>query len=1060
MNKKYLLPDLKDEARMVSDECWEKTERIYDFLLDNMKLYYETSGSVFDEGSNAMPHMFEQMLLFHNIFFDDKHAEHDRAVMEWRAVLAILALQRVRNIKVEAVKVDLSEESNNPFIRAAASFRPEDEPVLYQTTWDYLYVFCLNGVPVAITSPLTIVCPAKMFKKKISKLDWLVIETVNQKTEMLFDFRGKGNEYADLGFWLRILRKDIIRTNPSSGETSIQYKKVKGELDKFIDLCLNEADLDVEADPRKGIYESMNNSIRKEYSFLNYCCDFNLPDKKMEFLVERYHNDIFQQKLLIVVYDDKPDAMFNIDNIDKLESVFHHILKIGNRKIISVTEPGGEPLAAYALLPFKKNFIKEMIERSITAEDFFDEYIIIYDHIKDVFEVRLSIKGFPYSFYKIYSHKNCQMVYGKEFVPTYIWPEKSIDVLNWKHYYTWVNENGSKIKVDIPYAVSSVEYQSKGDVKFKLLRTGSFPPYIRYSFGAVSGYIPVNSENIGMEDVGGTMGIFVDIGHTSTYVTMMKMYDVPERKGAERIAFCVPGSVNITGNAINKVLVNSSFVMPEKECREEEISYFRNVVHSFYSYKKVPYSYSVNPFEDGQALFYIKSCLEMLGDDNLHFLDFDYDQMKQQQKRLAHIFTEQILLFAIHSAILKNCSYIKIYFLHSYDDNNEQVGQLEGLWKHALQFGKRWTGISEVIDNSVLGMSEQKALAGSLYKNLTLRNESMERLLSKDSGKVFASVDIGWKKTLIAHIYNDDNGKLKSEYAHIKFGGYNIGMTNTEYDFQRYDEIVGIFLMGSRKVDENTPEGLLLKALRDTRKSKGCSSCYCGLFDLIAMQVEKNNYAIPPDVYNKMDEFRSFVKMMTYNISLLFLNIGYILGCMKKGNTGEKELRVYLGGNGAKFLKWVSNIKDYDYIDASNKDKVFIVGMGGYTILDILQKGFETGSGTKCKDVVIYLEHDMKEEMLNGYIFQEIPGFYGFNGNVPNLAPGKVNNCFTANTKQNFYGLMGSIKQTIFEPEYNTNTPDNTNNKQEEDISQVISANSEAICKEIIKAVNNMKSDD
>ena len=55
---------------------------------------------------------------------------------------------------------------------------------------------------------------------------------------------------------------------------------------------------------------------------------------------------------------------------------------------------------------------------------------------------------------------------------------------------------------------------------------------------------------------------------------------------------------------------------------------------------------------------------------------------------------------------------------------------------------------------------------------------------------------------------------------------------------------------------------------------------------------------------------------------------------------------------------------------------------------------------------------------------------------------------------------MGSIKQIIFEPEYNTNTSDNTDNKEEEDISQVISANSEAICKEIIKAVNNMKSDD
>ena len=688
MNKKYLLPDLKDETRMISDECWEEIDEIYDFLLDNMKLYYETSGSVFDEGSNAMPHIFEQMLLFHNIFFDNRHPEHIRAVMEWRAVLSILALQRIRNIKINVIKVDLSEESDNPFIRAAASFRPEDKPVLYQTTWDYLYVFCMDEVPIAITSPLTIICPAKMFKKKISKLDWLSIETVNQKTELLFDFRGKGNEYADLGFWLKILRSNISCINSADGGIFLHYEKLIKELDKFVDLYSREADLEVETYIKRKIYESMNNNIRKEYNFLNNCSDFNLFDNKMEFLIERYHDDIFQHKLIVVVYDDRPDSMFNSENLVKLEELFHHVLEIGHRKIISIVEPGGEPLSAYALLPFKRNFIQEMIEKHITAEDFFDEYIVIYDHLKAVFEVRLSIKGFPYSFYKIYSFEDCQWLYGNVFVPVYLWPEKRINVLNWKSYYTWVYENGSEVKVDIPYASSSVEYQSEngyntGDIIFKLIRTNTFPPYIRYSLGAVSGYIPVSSENIGMEDVGGTIGVFIDIGHTSTYVTMMKIYDVSERRSVERVAFRVPGSINITGDSNKKLLVNSNFVMTESGCREKELSYFRNVVHSFYSYKKIPDSYSVNPFDDGQALFYIESCLEMLGDENIHFLDFDYDQMKQQQKRHAHIFVQQILLFAIHTALLKQCSYIKINFLQFYDDENEKVGQLEGLWKHA-----------------------------------------------------------------------------------------------------------------------------------------------------------------------------------------------------------------------------------------------------------------------------------------------------------------------------------------------------------------------------------------
>lgn len=450
--------------------------------------------------------------------------------MEWRAVLSILALQRIRNVRVEAVKVELSENSNNPFLRAAASFRPEDAPVFYQTTWDYLYIFCMSGVPIAISSPLTVVCPAKMFKKRIAKLDWLSIENVNQNSRLLFDFRGQGNEFADLGFWLKLLNSNLICVDSGDGEIFLRCEKVKEELNAFIQSYSREADLEVETHYKKKIYESMNNNIRKEYEFLNNCCDFYLADKRMNFLIERYRDDIFQQKLLVVVYDDKPDAMFYSGNLEKMEGLFHYVLEIDHRRIISVMEPGGEQLPAYALLPFKRDFVQELIDKRIMAEAFFEEYLVIYDHVRDVLEVRLSIKGFPYSFYKIYSHDDWQLLYGKEFVVTHLWPERRINSLDWKRYYTWVYQASSEVKVDIPYAVSSVDYQREGENGFRerdfqLIRTESFPPYIRYSYGMVSGYLPIRTKSAGMKDVGGTIGVFVDIGHTSTYVTMLKLYD-------------------------------------------------------------------------------------------------------------------------------------------------------------------------------------------------------------------------------------------------------------------------------------------------------------------------------------------------------------------------------------------------------------------------------------------------------------------------------------------------------------------------------------------------------
>lgn len=996
MGKKYLLPTLNKEEDVICDNCFEKIDEIYDFLLNRLRLHYEPNESVFDGGSNAMPHIYEQMLLFNEAFFDANHPEHKRAIIEWRAVLAIMALQRVRNLKLEAVKVNLSENVTNPFLRAAASFKPEEEPVFYQTTWDFLYVLCIDETPIALFSPLTVVCPAKMFKQKINKLTWIKISKVNGKEELLFRFHGKENEYANLGAWLKMLEKNLKCSDSDHSNVSHFYKIVKNELKIYMQKYSQESDQEINTLFKKDIYDSINNSIRREYEFLNNCCDFSLDNPKMNFLIERYKDDIFQQKILVFVYDDKPDAMFERKNLPKIENIFDYVMEIDQRRIIQVSEPGGERLAAYALIPFKQSFVSELIENEITAEEFFEEYTVIYNQAEDRLEVNLGIKGFNYSFYKTYQSDKWERVYGKEFISTYLWPKEKINALDWKHYYTYIYKNYSEIDVDIPNAKSSILYEPKTDSiskkgNFKLICTEEYPPYIRYSYKSVSGYLPIKANHVGMQDTGGTASVFIDIGHTSTYVTLLKTFDENSGRMPERINFRIPSSIRVTGEKGKDNSAKYNFIIPESEWSESYFEYFRNIIYSFYLFTHIPNNYSVNAFEDGQIVFPNDFSSKILGDKAVNFIDFDYDCMKQETKRYAHIFVEQIVIYAIYETLLHQCSCIKINFLHCYEEEKEEekIGQLEGLWKHALMIGKNWTGISTSFASSVEYMGEHEALTYYLYKKMMGQMRNQKAASFAETEDIFVSVDIGWRKTLVSHLYLDEKKDYIAKYAKISFGGYDISMVNSKFDFQRYNEILSILLTGSCEVNVSSFAGKMIQEFSNIylNNKKDCEDYHYGLFDLIAMEIERNNFAVPPDVYNNMEEYRNFIKMITYNMLLLFLNIGYILGKMRRELKAEKKhIHIYLGGNGAKFLKWITNSKDYNIINEENENKAFIIGTKGSGILDVVKNGFAI-CGTETDDLTCTIElvSKMKEQMTEGYIFS-------YEKAVPHFQPQYVEN--------------------------------------------------------------------
>ena len=134
VNRKFLLPALDKESTTEMDGCWQDVSDAYDFLLKHLKPEYESVNSAFDGGTSAIPHMFEQVMLFEDAFFHKDNPNHQRALAEWEAVFVIMALKRIKNIDLDLLKVDLIDETENPFLAAAYRMKPRTKPVLENTT--------------------------------------------------------------------------------------------------------------------------------------------------------------------------------------------------------------------------------------------------------------------------------------------------------------------------------------------------------------------------------------------------------------------------------------------------------------------------------------------------------------------------------------------------------------------------------------------------------------------------------------------------------------------------------------------------------------------------------------------------------------------------------------------------------------------------------------------------------------------------------------------------------------------------------------------------------------
>lgn len=726
-----------------------------------------------------------------------------------------------------------------------------------------------------------------------------------------------------------------------SGKCEEKYKKIIENLTQFASECNSSAEDDEKNPLKEGIYNCINTNIRKEYEFLNNCCDVRVENQKLRFLVERYLEDVFEDKILVLVYDGSPDTMERAENIRKLKELYRNVLAIEDGKpIIEVYDNGGRRMAACVFLPFKNHFVSELIQNKITPNEFFGAFSAIYHPVKRQMEIVLQIKGFPYSFRKYYQEKNWTKLYGTKLEATYIWPIAQVDSEGWRNYYIYTEEmEDTGVEISVPEAVSQIKYSHRPVYgkynKFQLCKSHTFPAYLCFTYDEVSGFLPIWTKHLGTDQIGSAASIIVDLGHATTSISIIKEYGGDMQQGnwieGQDVCFWSPRSSRIVGNRDGINAVNMNFVIPDEEKKEEINNCIKNMMHCFRKYDRIPViDKERKPFEDGQVLFDSSAYLNDFQESIVSYINFEYALMDQIHREKAHIFIEQLLVYAVYQIITWKCSYVRVYFLHDYQDGDTRLGELKGLWDNALLNVRRRTGINSAGTEDTIAVKEHEALGyyvyGQVYK------ENMARNSCAASESINVGVNIGWKSTQVAVLSPADSKKEGGccgivEHAKLEYAGRNISMLvdadSNSLNLPVYPKLLQILLGGQNLSNKQDVQRMLTEFSQLFGNRQKEVTHYQGVFDAIAMKIDEEGYCVSPDVFNNMPEFRYYIMAITYNFLLLFLSIGSILGQIKKETT--KQVNLYLGGNGAKFLKWISNDKHFSEIRKSDSHELLIL---------------------------------------------------------------------------------------------------------------------------------------
>lgn len=256
-----LLPRLSETAPIaaVTAGQWEDNPGLAgsNFLkgLSGSLVVANNSGDI--DSIDSIPDIWARPILFRMALFASQSFDmglHRKVLGEWRALLAMLALQDTRhlNLTVDEVHLNKSDQLGQTFSMLAPQDSISKNGYKAKDDWNDIYVISYKNVPLAITTPTTLIMPAADYSNTLA--GQLTVPWSADGQHLIDPIPHlMPNELGGLHLWLNTLKNDLLNNIPPAvrinNDTCQQLLPI---LDKYIQDVFEQAN---------GVFPAVGNLI-------------------------------------------------------------------------------------------------------------------------------------------------------------------------------------------------------------------------------------------------------------------------------------------------------------------------------------------------------------------------------------------------------------------------------------------------------------------------------------------------------------------------------------------------------------------------------------------------------------------------------------------------------------------------------------------------------------------------------------------------------------------------------------------------------------------------------
>ena len=963
-----LLPKRKDASAVNPDKVGRWEDDSYNFLPALINSLAST-GKIQDlDHIDSIPDVWARPLLFQMALFDDSEfvsGLHERAVNEWRALLAMLALKDIRHLRLETLDVHLEESSGS--IEQILKILAPEESISQNATWSDLYVIYLDSLPIAMTTPTTLVATAADYTERfrgILKEPWSADgKTLTDPTKFLTT-----EELAALRFWISNLLNTLRQTIPLWEQEESQScmdlfralddyqrdisRKLSVDVNRKFELtssnlgflvgifrCLNvtvSAGMATSDDSAVRLLSTRAHSWDRDVLIISpemvreFSNSLGISPAQLTIWQGISANDITENFL-----SEGGNDRSKLGRVSLIEAKWCRpeeffteqmaVIEPGNAVVGSIPIKGSTSLEEEdltAILPIKSSLLelfhaKEIAER-ISLEDTMEEIIVRFDFPLS------GINGEEnYRFTKRYAKKD--LVYLQTMVPVVeIFPNFKRD--GWDKYYlyyenTKAQENSRELSQDFLYILPFTEQRVK---KFPaitnrtILQLDEFPEALLCSVNVSTNILSTKKLDIGAillkdppyieKELDLSWQLGIDFGTSSTMIYYRERDKFPKPLSFEPNLYQVTDS----GAARGRTFIN--FIPSTTE--ENTDGSFLSIFHLLNAKTR-----EIRPLIDGHVFNLTVDripAFETLNhvDSNLKWQDNDLGRKK------VSAFVKQICLQATAAAARRGVDIIHWNFSFPSAFSNEQRLAFLATCQEAMEnfyFDSCFT----VAEQEIFPWEESKA--ASFYFNKLGENSTRVDTNFTDGAIV---LDIGAGTTDISII----SGQPAKTVYHtsVQFAG--------RYFFRPLFDHYEIFspnFFKENATDFNDPEKF--SAILDADMREHSEQYLRNLKNLTGNEI-----------------VRSVLQRSQFAVAGLFFYVGEILSVLKsKGIFEENHVPdIYVGGNGSRIFHWITG-------GVWNSSSPF---------LNVLKRSISLASGLDLGRASIHLSNYPKIEVACGMI--------------------------------------------------------------------------------------------